>query len=100
MSCRRGRGNMRPATWHCVRRYQRSVCPHSIPSHELEPVGTTSDQSGNSHLSGNTAFITDNTNRNEWALPVEGLEEPLILDSHFLELTPLNDVDYYKHELE
>ncbi|KAI1116549.1 hypothetical protein F5Y14DRAFT_407127 [Nemania sp. NC0429] len=46
------------------------------------------------------ALLADDANRNEWLLPVEGLEEPLILDSHFLGLTPLNDVDNNEHKLD
>ncbi|KAI3318364.1 hypothetical protein HD806DRAFT_512072 [Xylariaceae sp. AK1471] len=38
--------------------------------------------------------LTEQDDRNEWVLPIEGLDEPLILDTHFLGLTPLNDVEH------
>ncbi|KAI0466703.1 hypothetical protein F4859DRAFT_496404 [Xylaria cf. heliscus] len=46
------------------------------------------------------SLLTEQHDRSEWVLPVDGLEEPLILDTHFLGLTPLNDVDHETHELD
>ncbi|RYC59593.1 hypothetical protein CHU98_g6631 [Xylaria longipes] len=46
------------------------------------------------------ALLSKQTDRCEWKLPVEGLEEPLILDTHFLGLTPLNDIESESHEFD
>ncbi|KAI0155141.1 hypothetical protein GGR57DRAFT_88992 [Xylariaceae sp. FL1272] len=43
-------------------------------------------------------LILEQEAENEWILPIDGLTEPLILDTHFLGLTPLNDVDDAAHE--
>jgi hypothetical protein len=39
-------------------------------------------------------LLTEQSDRNEWILPIEGLDEALILDTDFLGLTPLNDVEH------
>jgi hypothetical protein len=36
----------------------------------------------------------------EWSIPVLGLSLPLLLDSHFIGVTPLNDVPPSEHEYE
>ncbi|KAJ8119550.1 hypothetical protein ONZ43_g3523 [Nemania bipapillata] len=46
------------------------------------------------------ALLLDQADRQEWELPVRGLEEPLILDTHFLGLTPLNDIQSENHEFD
>lgn len=38
--------------------------------------------------------------RDEWALPVPGLPEPLVLDHHFNGFTPFNSVDSEIHQFE
>ncbi|RWA11742.1 hypothetical protein EKO27_g3362 [Xylaria grammica] len=45
-------------------------------------------------------LLREPSGRSEWILPVAGLKEPLILDSHFLGLTPLNDVQDETHEFD
>ncbi|KAI0117885.1 hypothetical protein GGR51DRAFT_500479 [Nemania sp. FL0031] len=44
--------------------------------------------------------LTGRLDRNEWILPVGELEESLILDTHFLGFTPLNEVVDGTHELD
>ncbi|OTA77633.1 hypothetical protein M434DRAFT_382717 [Hypoxylon sp. CO27-5] len=36
----------------------------------------------------------------EWSIPVPGLEKPLVLDTHFLGMTPLNDVERETHKFD
>ncbi|KAJ2992379.1 hypothetical protein NUW58_g2188 [Xylaria curta] len=43
------------------------------------------------------ALLLKKASRCEWELAVESLEEPLILDTHFLGLTPLNDIESESH---
>lgn len=44
------------------------------------------------------SFINDNPDSHEWSLPKHpGVSNDLILDRHFLGLTPLNDVDRTSH---
>ncbi|KAI1140023.1 hypothetical protein F5Y05DRAFT_411088 [Hypoxylon sp. FL0543] len=44
------------------------------------------------------ALIEMQGGNGEWRFPVTGLEKPLVLDDHFLGMTPLNDVEREKHE--
>lgn len=43
-------------------------------------------------------LIEDEKEENEWKVPVVALEKPLLLDTHFLGMTPLNDVEREQHE--
>ncbi|KAI0879929.1 uncharacterized protein GGS22DRAFT_176360 [Annulohypoxylon maeteangense] len=42
------------------------------------------------------ALIEEQTENNEWTLAVVGLEKALIIDTHFMGITPLNDVEQEK----
>ncbi|KAI1126898.1 hypothetical protein F5Y10DRAFT_243740 [Nemania abortiva] len=46
------------------------------------------------------ASLTGQLDQNEWVLPIQELESPLILDTHFLGLTPLNEVVVRTHEVD
>ena len=43
------------------------------------------------------AMIETRKGNGEWTFPVVGLEKPLVLDDHFLGMTPLNDVERERH---
>ncbi|KAI1088735.1 hypothetical protein F5B19DRAFT_470013 [Rostrohypoxylon terebratum] len=46
------------------------------------------------------ALLGEREKETEWKLSVVGLEEDLILDIHFLGMTPLNDVQLEKHKFD
>ncbi|KAI1371116.1 hypothetical protein F4677DRAFT_450684 [Hypoxylon crocopeplum] len=46
------------------------------------------------------ALIEARQGDDEWKIPVDALEKPLLLDTHFLGMTPLNDVEREKHEFD
>lgn len=46
------------------------------------------------------ALIEARNDNDEWRVPVIALEKPLLLDTHFLGMTPLNDVEGEKHEFD
>ncbi|OTB00978.1 hypothetical protein M426DRAFT_14959 [Hypoxylon sp. CI-4A] len=46
------------------------------------------------------ALLEREKGKNEWSIQVLALEEPLLLDTHFLGMTPFNDVESDKHEFD
>ncbi|KAI2465412.1 hypothetical protein F4781DRAFT_424824 [Annulohypoxylon bovei var. microspora] len=46
------------------------------------------------------ASIREHDGKTEWSFKVIGLETDLILDTHFMGMTPLNDVEQEKHEFD
>ncbi|KAI1394448.1 uncharacterized protein F4822DRAFT_424925 [Hypoxylon trugodes] len=45
-------------------------------------------------------LIEAHIDNNEWKIPTNGPEKSLLLDSHFLGMTPLNDVEKGEHEID
>ncbi|OTA54770.1 hypothetical protein K449DRAFT_426090 [Hypoxylon sp. EC38] len=46
------------------------------------------------------ALIETEKGISEWNIPVPGFEKPLVLDTHFLGMTPLNDVERETHKFD
>ncbi|KAI1098378.1 hypothetical protein F4804DRAFT_324936 [Jackrogersella minutella] len=46
------------------------------------------------------ALLEAGEGNDKWEIPFPGLETPLLLDTHFLGMTPLNDVEQEQHKFD
>ncbi|KAI0106570.1 hypothetical protein F4776DRAFT_645778 [Hypoxylon sp. NC0597] len=46
------------------------------------------------------ALVKTQKENGEWSIPIAGFEKPLVLDTHFLGMTPLNDVEREEHKFD
>ncbi|KAI1407119.1 hypothetical protein F5Y13DRAFT_175692 [Hypoxylon sp. FL1857] len=78
------------------------VRPHDIRiqslATSLDPWARSPTKVGTLMFRKQPALVETRIGKSEWTFPVVGLEKPLVLDDHFLGMTPLNDVERERHE--
>lgn len=96
---------------HVLKLWMMSKSPSHIPAHDIRVFSLATDVGYGAHSGFKVAtlmfttlpsLVLDYKTNNQWNINVQTPElmHILVLDTHFLGMTPLNDVDHLSHKYE